>query len=152
MALLVLKPITRRQPSLPSVLAVQPVPDQGADLGAPVLLEKMAGSLDQVIDRAPERSGERLARRGRERAVLGAPKQQHRPGVAEERAQDVVTRARAAVGGAQRHEARKGARAGLARLARERGVVGGGDLVAGVGSAAAAHDQADRQLVDALDE
>ena len=64
-----------------------------ADLRAAVLLEEVAGALDQPRRRAAERARERLARRRRQRAVLGAPQHQQRPRVAAQRAQDVAARA-----------------------------------------------------------
>ena len=130
----------------------QPVRDQGADERSLVLLEEVAGALDHPRRRLAERARERLARPHGQHRVRVAPQDQRRPGVLAQRGERAPARLRAGVVGRQRQDRRERAGARLGRLARERRVVGGGDLVARVGRAGAPHEQAHRQLVDALDE
>ena len=84
--------------------------------------------------------------------VVGAPQHQRRALVAAQRFEHPPALRRTGGVGGLRDQAGEGARSGLRGDARERRVVGRGDLVAGVAVAAAADQEADREVLGALDE
>ena len=116
-----------------------------------------AGSARRLADPAgrglPERARERLADLRRQHRVLRRPTASaSAAGRSRSASSTRLPSAAPGASGVCGIRPRERARPGLRGHAGERRVVGGGDLVAGVGVAAAAHEHADRQVLGALDE
>ena len=117
-----------------------------------VLLQEVRGVLDRPWRGAPDRRGEALADRERQDRVGVGPQHQRRAAVLAQRLEHPLPGGGAGRVGRLRDQQREGARAGLRGGVRERRVVGGDHLVAGVVLAGAAHEHADRQVLGARDE
>ena len=118
----------RARPRRRKSWSAEPVGDQGADLLALILLQEVAGALDQPRRRPAELGRERLA--AARAAAAGPPRPTAAACRGGRRAAPRASRARARGLLELEHERRERPRARLAHLVRERRVVGGGDLVA----------------------
>ena len=131
----------------------QPVGDQAPDLRARVLLEEVAGVGDHVVDLGAERRGEPLAR-----LRAGAPGLSRPTGRASAARRRAARRAPAGRPPRPGISGEVGSISGNARAPALdsafgiRRLVGGDHLVAGVVLARAADEEADRQVLGALDE